>query len=288
MYTAIRSAQAVALALAAGVVLTVSGCAAQGESGGEGDVPADGTLTLAGGMFCSGAPLGFCDSQGGGAQGILPDLTKAWSAHIPAEVEIEGISWDALMPAAVSGRVDLIVGLGDQDERRAEFTFVDLFASRYSFVTYAENKIEISSVEDLCGQEVAVTTGSGEFSELTGLNSDVCASDPVVIREMSDQNVAFLAVQSKQVPITITDTLSAIPLMESNVGVYRELFAWEAPNAGLWGVAIPADNEELIRQVTDAVSKARADGSLQAVFEQYGADPDMILSQDMVNGEPVS
>lgn len=268
------------------VLGVLAGCS--GPASDPGSEP--GATELTGGLFCSGAPLGACDASGGEAVGILPDMAAAWSSHLPdSTLTIEGMSWDALMPAAVSGRVDLIIGLGDQESRRGEFTFVDMFTTKYVIITQADNDAAVEGPEDLCGKPAVAATGSGELEELRKLSDEHCADNPMVISEVAEMNTGFLAVQSGQTEFTVTDTLSSLPLIQENPGVYREAFAFDgSAGAAIWGVAIPNDNTELIERVAAAISAARADGSLAAVMESYGADPALILPEDSVNGAPTN
>lgn len=276
---AVRTVATLAVASAA---LALTGCAAP-----ESESPSDETA-LIGGLFCSGAPLGSCNASGGEAEGILPAMAEAWSQHLDAPLTIQGMSWDALMPAAVSGRVDLIIGLGDQKSRQGEFTFVDMFSTKYVIITQAGNESTAKTAEDLCGREAVAATGSGELEELKWLSEQTCADKPILISEVAEMNTGFVAVQSGQTEFTITDTLSAIPLIQENEGVYAEAFSFDgSAGAALWGVAIPNASTDLIARVADAVSQARADGSLAAAMESFGGDASLVLPEDSINGEPV-
>src|SRR6218665_1313142 len=81
---------------------------------------------LTAGMFCGTGVISYCDANSSEGKGILAEINQAWAKEVGLDIRIEGQTWEALMPSAVSGRTALVAGIGDIEGRRAQFNFVDV------------------------------------------------------------------------------------------------------------------------------------------------------------------
>lgn len=243
---------------------------------------------LKAGMFCATGMLSYCDANNSKAYGILADFAKAWGAKFGVKVVVKGTTWEALMPGALSGRTDAIVGIGDLPERRNDFTFVDMFWGYNSIVARYGNPKNIKSESDLCGTTMSASTGSGELTTLQGL-SDECtkAGKPAItIHEFAEQTATYLDVSSGRADGTMTDVFAATTLVKENKGVYSKAFNMKA--TFLWGVAVPKKNTALLKAVKAGVARALKDGTFKAILaKKYGFRDDILIKQPMVNGKPV-
>jgi polar amino acid transport system substrate-binding protein len=239
------------------------------------------------GMFCGTGVISYCDANSTEGKGILADLNKAWAKEVGIPIKIEGQTWEALLPSAVSWRTDMVAGVGDLESRRGQFNFVDLFANFNSILVAAGNPLNVKGWEDLCGKKMSTSAGSGEEQAIHAADAKYCGGAgkaPIIVNVYGEQQATFMSIQAKRDDATVTDQFGAAELIKQNPDVYA--LAFKQPADTLWGAAVPVANKELLDMVVYGVKKGLASGSLKAVLDGYGFG-DIIVDTIMVNGKPV-
>lgn len=265
-------------------------CMLAGIAQAQGDVPipqtyADNGVTA--GMLCGTGVISYCDPNSTEGKGILAEVNKAWAAEMGLNITIEGMTWEALMPAAVSGRTDMVAGIGDIESRRAQFNFVDVFYGFYGMLVPAGNPKGVTGWADLCGLRLSTSSGSGEQMTIERMSQEVCVAgghEPMVIDIYADQAATFIALQSGRVDATLTDMFGANQLIEQNPEIYAEAF--RERSSTIWGIAVPVDDPGLLAVVTEGVRRGLASGSIRAVLDNHGVG-EIIVERLMVNSQPV-
>jgi polar amino acid transport system substrate-binding protein len=238
------------------------------------------------GMLCASGLISYCDPGSTVGKGILAEFAHIWGEEAGVKVDVEGSSWEALMPAAISGRTDLVVGIGDFEKRHSEFTFVNLFWNSDSFLVKAGNPLGIKEMKDLCGKTMSAASGSGELMSVQA-ESEECVKQglPEIKQEVfGEQPATFLAVQSGRADATVTDLFAADQLIKDNPNVYAEAF--RKNSNWLWGVAVPVNNKELLAVVSYGVKQALANGKFAKVLDGYGFGG-ILVDRLMINSKPV-
>lgn len=239
------------------------------------------------GMLCGTGVISYCEPNSTEGKGILAEVNHAWAEEMGLDIRIEGMTWEALMPAAVSGRTDMVAGIGDIESRRAQFNFVDAFYGFYGMLVPAGNPKGIASWQDLCGLTLSTSSGSGEQTQIERMSEEACAAnnlDPINIDIYADQSATFIALQSGRVDGTLTDMFGANQLIEQNPEIYSEAFRERSQT--IWGIAVPVDDPELLAVVTEGVRRGLESGSIRAVLDSYGVG-EIIVETLMVNTQPV-
>lgn len=238
------------------------------------------------GMLCGTGVISYCDPNSTEGKGILAEINQAWAAEMGLDITIEGMTWEALMPAAVSGRTDMVAGIGDIESRREQFTFVDAFYGFYGMLVPAGNPDGIAGWADLCGKTLSATSGSGEYMQIERMSAEACVAngqEPITIDIYAEQAATFVALQSGRADGTLTDMFGANQLIEQNPEIYAEAF--RERSSTIWGIAVPVDDPELLAVVTEGVRRGLESGSIKAVLDSYGVG-DIIVETLMVNGQP--
>jgi polar amino acid transport system substrate-binding protein len=197
------------------------------------------------------------------------------------------MTWEALMPAAVSGRTDLVAGIGDIETRRKQFSFVDVFYGFYGMLVPAGNPKKIQGWEDLCGLKISTSSGSGEQMQIEAKSQAACVAKgkPAIETDVyADQSATFVALQAGRVDGSLTDMFGAKQLIDQNPQIYAEAFRERGDS--IWGIAVPVGNPELLAVVTEGVRRGLKSGSILAVLDSYGVG-DIIVDRLMVNSQPV-
>jgi ABC-type amino acid transport substrate-binding protein len=91
------------------------------------------------------------------------DVVKALGAHLDKEVELVDMSFDGLIPALLTGKIDMIAaGMTNTEERRKKVDFSDVYYEiENAFVTKSENE-NISKIEDLADKVATVQIGTAQ------------------------------------------------------------------------------------------------------------------------------
>lgn len=239
------------------------------------------------GMLCGTGVISYCEPNSTEGKGILAEVNQAWASEMGLDIRIEGMTWEALMPAAVSGRTDLVAGIGDIESRREQFNFVDVFYGFYGMLVPAGNPKGIAGWEDLCGLTLSTSSGSGEQMQIEHMSEQACVAnghEPINIDIYADQSATFIALQSGRVDGTLTDMFGANQLIEQNPEIYAEAFRERSQT--VWGIAVPVDNPELLDVVVEGVRRGLDSGSILAVLDSYDVG-EIIVDTLMVNTQPV-
>ena len=239
------------------------------------------------GMFCGTGVISYCDPNSTEGKGILAEINQAWAKEAGLDIRIEGQTWEALMPSAVSGRTDMVAGIGDIESRRAQFSFVDVFYGFYGLVVPAGNPAKIATWTDLCGKTLAQTPASGEEQTVNARSTEYCVSkglEPIKLEILGEQAATFVALQSGRVNATLTDMFGAAKLVGDNPTIYAEAF--RERGSSIWGIAVPVDDPELLEVVKYGVAKGFKSGSIKAVLDKYGVGQIMV-EKLMVNSAAV-
>ncbi|EKF21100.1 bacterial extracellular solute-binding s, 3 family protein [Mycolicibacterium hassiacum DSM 44199] len=106
-------------------------------------------------------PVSFLQDGSTEVVGFEDDLAKAVTDQLGWNYRFEQISFDGLLPALQSGRIDAILsGLYDTEKRREQVDFIDYMYIPLSVLTTTENAPKTPGPEALCGKSVAYLTSS--------------------------------------------------------------------------------------------------------------------------------
>jgi ABC-type amino acid transport substrate-binding protein len=106
-------------------------------------------------------PVSFLQDGSTEVVGFEDDLAEAVTDQLGWNYRFEQISFDGLLPALQSGRIDAILsGLYDTEKRREQVDFIDYMYIPLSVLTTTENAPKTPGPEALCGKSVAYLTSS--------------------------------------------------------------------------------------------------------------------------------
>jgi len=106
-------------------------------------------------------PVSFLQDGSTEVVGFEDDLAKAVTDQLGWNYRFEQISFDGLLPALQSGRIDAILsGLYNTEKRREQVDFIDYMYIPLSVLTTTENAPKTPGPEALCGKSVAYLTSS--------------------------------------------------------------------------------------------------------------------------------
>jgi polar amino acid transport system substrate-binding protein len=129
------------------------------------------TPTVTAGSPPSSAPTTFLDVKTQKIEGIMPDVVREIGKREGFDVSYQAVPFSALIPAVVSGKIDIIVAGMTPTAKRAEV--VDFSQPVTAFgegiIVKESNKTNYKSVQDMKGMSVGAPTGTDYGDQLVKL-----------------------------------------------------------------------------------------------------------------------
>lgn len=157
-------------------------------------------------------PSGFYDSNKN-LTGFDVDLAKALGTALGLKTDVQGESFDSIIPGIQSGKFTLGMSLFNVTaDREKVLDFVGYFQNGSSLLTAQTSDLSDSTtLADLCGHSVAVQRAAVQ-ADLAKQQSTQCTqagSDPIDIKVFPDYNAATLAVAQDRVDVGLFDQTNA-------------------------------------------------------------------------------
>ncbi|HST38237.1 MAG TPA: transporter substrate-binding domain-containing protein, partial [Conexibacter sp.] len=144
------------------------------------DAPASGTIAVPDEIRSKGtlvvatdptyAPNEFVDRDGRTIVGMDIDLINTIAEHLGLRAEVQKATFDAIIPGLAARRYDVgISSFTDTREREQTVDFVTYFSAGTSFYVRRGGP-DIATLEDVCGEKVAVEKGTTQAADVRRQN----------------------------------------------------------------------------------------------------------------------
>lgn len=227
-----------------------------------------GTLTVA--VNPDVAPIKFIDDDGNIA-GFTPDLLSAAAAILHLKLHLVQTSFDALMPGMAANRFDILLSLADFSARQKSLTFVDYLSTGETIVAQPAKPIDVKSLDDLCGLQLALVRGSAAVEEGAKVSARCVSGGKkgLNVSTYPDLNMALLSV---------TTAASDVAWVDSTVGYYnaakfpekyRVVYFYPVARYGI-GFGVDPNSKQLAMSFQRALLKLHEDGVYESLFKKWG------------------
>jgi polar amino acid transport system substrate-binding protein len=201
--------------------------------------------------------------------GFDVDLGKAIAAKLGVKLEWQETSFDQMLPALQTARVDAILsGMTDLATRHATASFVDYLKSGPQFYVQASRAAEFKDETALCGKTAGASRRTSFPAEIEKWSAAHCAANPIKV--IGTDGSADARTQLKQGRIDAAvqgnETIPYVMGMEPNT--YLPVGA-AFGGAQLTGIALPKDATDLQQAVAGAVDALIADGTYKAALDKW-------------------
>lgn len=224
-------------------------------SAGESKEAAGGTLVM--GTNAQFPPYEFY--QDNKIVGIDADIAQAIADKLGMKLEIEDMAFDAIVPAVVSGKVDLgAAGMTVTDERKQQVDFTDTYATSTQVIIVPDNS-SIKGKDDLEGKAIGVqlgTTGDSLASKIKGAD----------IERYKKGMEAVQSLTHGKIDAVVIDQATAEAFVKNNEGIQilKETLSDEH-----YAMAVKKGNTELLNQINGALKELKEDGTLDKIVAKY-------------------
>lgn len=213
------------------------------------------------------APFGFKEKNTGKLDGFDIDIITAIAKEEGAEVDIQNLNFDALLPALQSNTLDIAISdMTISEERAKSVDFSNPYYIAGSGLVVNTDNTNITSFKDLEGKRIGVSIGS-TGAEIAGKipNADVRQFNLIID--------AFLELQNRGVDVVINDT----PVNEfyvANKGRGIAKVVGEDYDAAPLGIAVKKGNIELLDKINSGLAKIKENGKYREIYKKwFGKEP---------------
>ena len=209
-------------------------------------------------------PFEMLDKTSGNITGFDIELIKAIGKDQGFNVDVKSMSFDGLIPAVLTGKLDMsISGFTITPKRAKVINFSDPYIDAGIGVLVAANS-DIKSLDDLQGKIVAVQLGS------SGQKAAEDLKKKEIIKEVKVMNNAALAV-SDLITGRVDGVVNDIPVNNAYARLNKgKITTLKAPlNSEQYGIVIPKNNPELLKKVNAGLKNIKANGIYDKIYDKY-------------------
>lgn len=197
--------------------------------------------------------------EGGQVVGFDVDLAREIAKDLGAELKIEDMSFDGLLPALEGGRIDLAVaGMSVTEERAKNALFSEPYYQATQRIVVPEDS-KIFNKSGLIGKKIGVqlgTTGDILASEIKGAKVIQFPAAPNVLQELA----------SGRVDAVILDDAPANQYIVAFPGL--KILGFAIGNES-YAIAMKKSNHSLKEKVDQTINRMKEDGRMDALLRKY-------------------
>jgi len=209
------------------------------------------------------APPLFWRDQQGLRLGYESDVARLIAAELGAEVEFVYRNWADFYPALNAGDGEMLLcGQGISDYRKTLADFTAPYAVFDEAVMVRSDSL-VKAPGDLVGKRVGAIANS--LNMALAETFDGCITVPFGGDSDDVLGDMVAAVRSGEVDAFVDDDVALVPLAEE-----QDLaIAFTVPTHNEWGILVAKSRPALREQIDAALARLKANGRLQATWEQW-------------------
>ena len=237
------------------MLCALTSCGAKGKTLEE--VKAEGKLVIA----TSPDFPPFENLEGGKVVGIEIDIMELICEELGVELVIEQMDFDSVLVGVPAAKYDCgVSGITVDPDREKNMLFSDAYYVAAQCIVVKEGS-SIQGKADLDGKKVSVQTATTAES--------ACLKAGYTVSSFQANADAKAALTTNKVDAWVVDNLTAMQMVAEGDGlVILEEELTEEPYA----FAFAFGSETLVEAINEILAELIADGTIEAIFEEYGED----------------
>ncbi|MGL5955430.1 MAG: basic amino acid ABC transporter substrate-binding protein [Brevinema sp.] len=189
------------------------------------------------------------------------DLIQAIAEEMQTNIRIENLSWEGLLPALQSKKVDLIIaGMTATEDRKQVVNFSDTYyIAKEQMIVLHTNNITINTMDDLTGKKVGVILGfTGDIivSELEG----------VQVERYNGASQAVIDLQNGKIDALVLDDIPAKSYV-ANTGNLKAIAGNNTQEE--YSIALRKEDTELLTKINQALITLQENGVYDTIYNKY-------------------
>jgi polar amino acid transport system substrate-binding protein len=243
------------------------------------DLLTPGTFTV--GSDTTYPPQEFIDTTTGKATGFDIDLITAVAQRMGLQTKIVSAGFDSIIDSLSTKHFDVVISaMTISPDRQKKADFVPYFSAGASLLVQNGNPKGIKSVNDLCGLDVGVQTGTVEQGALTAAN-DACTKagkGKITVTSLQNQTDVIQLLATNRVVATYQDSPVTDYYLKQNPGRFE--VGGSVVNAAQEGIAIRKGDTAMLNAVQSAFKAVQADGTYTSLINKWGLTSGAITAID--------
>lgn len=217
-------------------------------------------------------PMEYNDAGSEELKGFDIDIARAVADRLGLTPEFQNVEFPQLIPQVVTGRSDMIISaFSDKVERQAQLDFIDYFNTGNVFYSSADHQSTIKTEKDLCGQTIAVATGTSWVTWAEEVGKANCPADQLYnVIQIPTQAEHIMQIKQGRAQASVIGVEGLADLEINEPGAYYQI--GEAGDPNPYGIAFAKENTGLRDAVMAALNGMKADGTYMQIVSQYHLD----------------
>ncbi len=211
------------------------------------------------------APFEFMDSATREYVGFDMDLIREIGKRAGLQVELVNMGFDGLIPALMTGNIDLAVsGITITEERKKRVDFCDpYYQAGQSLMVRTAQKDQYNQISDLENKTIAVQIGTTGAEVAKGIKG-------AKIKAFNTSAEAFMDLKMKGADAVITDRPVIGYFLVKNPRAAKGLMQKNMPfDSEYFGFAAKKGNTELVAKINAALKAIKDDGTYQKIHSKW-------------------
>ena len=213
------------------------------------------------------APFEFLDTKSKDFTGFDMDLIRAVGQKAGYDVEIINMGFDALIPAVLTGSIDVIasgISITPERQKRVDFT-TPYYVSGVSMLVRKDDAAKYANFDDLKGRKIAVqigTTGAERAKEIAGTR----------VTSFNTTSEAFMDLLTGNSDAVLLDRPVLGYYLKSQTRAARALTIPDyIADAEEFGFAVKKGNAALLEKLNQAYADLKASGEVERIRSKWFA-----------------
>lgn len=229
-------------------------------------------------------PMEFRDPITNQLAGFDVELGEAIAKKLGVKLDWQETSFDQMMPALTTGRVDAILsGMSDLASRHDTATFVDYLKSGPQFFVQASRLAEFQDMKSLCGKKVGASRRTSFPKEIAAWSDANCSSNPIVFVGTEGSADARTQLRQGRIDAAVQGSETLPYVMSLEPETYAPL---GKPIAYQYtGLALPVKAKDLQSAISMALDAVIAEGAYKALLAKWRLSDDAVDKASINTGQ---
>lgn len=208
----------------------------------------------------------FESLENGEVVGIEVEIMKLICQELGVEMDLKQMDFDSVLPGVQAGKYDVgMSGISVTPEREKNVKFTKAYCEAAQAIVVVEGS-DIKAKADLDGKKVSVQSGTTA--------EDFCTTNGYTVSSFKANADAQTALVDNKVAAWVIDDLTAADMVKKyNEGNPEKklVILDEAMTTEPYAFAFHLESGDLVDEINKVIDKLLADGTIEKIFEEYGA-----------------
>ncbi len=206
----------------------------------------------------------FENLEGTEVVGIEVEIMKAICQELGVTLEFKNMAFESVLTAVEAGKCDVgMSGISVTPAREKNMLFSNAYCMAQQAIVVTVDS-PIASKADLSGKKISVQTATTA--------EEYCLGQNYAVSSFENNNEAAAALTGGRVDAWVIDDLTAAEMVKelNKDGAVVKILD-EAMTEEPYAFAFAFGSEDLVAEINKILTKMQEDGTIAALFEEYGA-----------------